>query len=170
MLSLMKIFPFLSRRKDFVRNEALNTIKQCCSEVKEEMDEKIRYSIGGDNYETAEEALRRSIAFSGRPQKDIASILWPRDKIDAAKTRLSRALSQENTDVSLSLKQVLSIMNETRPDDFINYLCDEFGFERPRKRSADDLHKAVEEGMRDLNSKITFLLKQVSLLGDGKGK
>jgi len=164
---LSKIFPFEFRQNNCARNESLNAIKQCCREVKEMNENVVRYSLQ-DKYDTAEEALRRSIAFSGRPQKDIASILWPKDKIEAAKTRLSRALSRENSDVSLSLKQTLSIMKETRPDDFLNYLCDEFGFERPRKKSKKDIQKEIEDGVKSVESTLSTLLKMVSMLGEVK--
>jgi len=159
--SLSKIFPATFRQKNFARKESLNATKPSFGEVKD----MVKYERFAD-YTSAHDALRRSIIVSGVPQKEIASILWPRtQKIDTAKSLLSRALSPE-TDVKLNLEQILTIMRETRPEDFIYFLCDQFGFDRPKRKTKEDIRKEVEDEVKNINSTLSILLKKVSLLGD----
>ena len=115
-------------------------------------------------YDGPYDALQKSIATSGKNQKEIASILWPGRDIGTAKSLLSRSLSPENTDVHLSPEKLLTIMKETRPEDFIFFLCDEFGFERPVKRVKKDVRREIESEVKNISATLTNLMKKLSLL------
>lgn len=86
-------------------------------------------------YDDAYDALVKGIAVSGKSRKELACIVYPGRKPETASSLLSRALSPENTDAHISIENLLTILRETRPNDFIYFLCDEFGFNRPEKKS-----------------------------------
>lgn len=105
--------------------------------------------------------LDRSIAISGKTKKEIAAAIYPGRKPETAKSLLSRAMSSENMDVHLSIENILIIIKETRPDDFLYFLCDEFGFERPSKKTPDKIKQYIAKELRDINYKLTALLRQL---------
>jgi len=119
-------------------------------------------------YESPFDALEKSIAFSGKPKKAIAMSVYPGRQPDTAKSLLSRSMSSENTDVHLSVENVLVIMKETRPDDFINYLCDEFNFERPIKKTSEKIKKNIQAEIQEINSRLKILIRQLPALEDDK--
>lgn len=96
-------------------------------------------------YDGPYDALQKSIATSGKPQKEIACHLYPGRDISTAKSLLSRAMSPENMDVHLSVEKIEAIMDETRPDDFIFYLCDKYGFERPSRKTKKDIRREIQK-------------------------
>lgn len=87
-------------------------------------------------YEDAYDALNQAIAETGRSRKEVSSRVYPGRKIETALSLFSRAMSPENTDVHLSQEMVETVMECARPDDYIFYLCDKFGFERPARKPA----------------------------------
>ena len=112
-------------------------------------------------YDSPYEAIEKSIASSGKTKKEIASILYPGSDLNTAKSLFSRALNPENRDVNLSIENILAIMKETRPEDFLYFLCDQFGFERPARRTKESfkceiqLHlKAIKEEMQIIGARI----------------
>lgn len=116
------------------------------------------------------DALEKSIACSGKPKKIIATAVYPGRQCDTAKSLLSRAMSPENTDVRLNVENTLTIMKETRPEDFIFYLCDEFGFERPVRKSRKDLKQEIETEVRKMNHNLTALMKRLEAMPEDEGE
>lgn len=114
-----------------------------------------------DFYESAYDALEKSIAISGKPRKAIAEAVYPGRQLETAKSLLSRALSPENNDVHINLENLQVIIKETRPDDFLFWLCDEYGFNRPEKKTSDKLKKELAEEVKDINQRLNQLLKQI---------
>ena len=112
-------------------------------------------------YDGPYDALEKAIAVSGKPKKAIAEAAWPGRQPETAKSLLSRALSPENTDVNLNVDVLLVIMRETRPDDFINYLCDEFGFERPSRKTSDKIRQDIEAEVSEINKRLAILIRHL---------
>lgn len=117
-------------------------------------------------YEGPYDALEKSIAISGKTRKNIASAVYPGRQPDTAKSLLSRALSPENSDVRISVENLLTIMQETRPDDFIFWLCDEFGFERPQRRVKKDIRREMEQQIQQISRNLAILVKKIPTLKD----
>jgi hypothetical protein len=117
-------------------------------------------------YDGIEDALEKSIITSGKTKKEIASILYPDCQIDTAKSRLSRALSPEHTDVNISIGHLKVIMKETRPEDVIYCLCDDFGFERPQKKTADKIKRDIHQEVQEINSRLKILIRQLPSIED----
>lgn len=115
-------------------------------------------------YEDQYDAIEKSIASSGKSKKEIASILYPGRKIETAMSLFSRALSPENTDVHLSIEMIKTILQETRPDDFIFYLCDEFGFERPSQKNKESFERDVKTDVKKLLEGIGSIKKKLEAL------
>jgi hypothetical protein len=115
-------------------------------------------------YEGPYDAIEKSISYSGKPKKEIAAAVYPGRNLDTAKSLLSRALSPENTDVHINLENLLVIMRETRPEDFIFFLCDEFGFERPLRRKKKEIRREVERQIQKISNDLTALMKRLPLL------
>ncbi|MFA5284518.1 MAG: hypothetical protein WC347_02865 [Smithellaceae bacterium] len=121
-------------------------------------------------YDSLEDALEKAIIASGKTKKEIASVLYPDCQIETAKSRLSRALSPEHADVNISIGHMKAIMNETRPDDIINFLCDEFGFERPIKKTSEKIKKNIQAEISEINSRLKILVRQLPALEDDEKK
>jgi hypothetical protein len=117
-------------------------------------------------YDGPLDAVEKSIAVSGKPKKAIAEAVWPGRQPETAKSLLSRALSPENTDVNLNVENLLTIMRETRPDDFIYFLCDDFGFERPAKKTSDKIKSDIVEEVKQIRGHLAALLRQLPTLED----
>lgn len=79
-------------------------------------------------------------------------------------------MSPENTDVRLNVDNTLTIMKETRPQDFIFYLCDEFGFERPVRKSRKDLKRKIEAEVKKMNHNLTALMKRLEAMPEDEGE
>lgn len=120
-------------------------------------------------YGDAYEALERAIASSGKTKKEIAAACYPGRTPETAKSLLSRALNPENSDVHLCICTMLTIMRETRPDDFLYYLCDEFGFNRPDRKAPEDLEREVAAGMAEIKDMMQELMTKVNGLGRARG-
>jgi hypothetical protein len=112
-------------------------------------------------YDGPYDALEKAIAQSGKPKKAIACAIYPGRQPDTAKSLLSRALTPDNTDVRISVENLIVILKETRPEDFIYYLCDEFGFERPVKKTKKDIHLAIYEELEEIKKKIEIVSKKI---------
>jgi Icc-related predicted phosphoesterase len=65
------------------------------------------------------------------------------------------------TDVNLNIDILMVIMRETRPDDFINYLCDEFGFERPSRKTPDKIRQDIEAEVSEINKRLAILIRHL---------
>ncbi len=117
-------------------------------------------------YEGPYDALEKSIAISGKTRKVISSAVYPGRQADTAKSLLSRALSPDNSDVRINIENLLTIMRETRPDDFIYWLCDEFGFERPRRRVKKDIRREMEHKIDQISKSLAILVKCLPDLKD----
>ena len=112
-------------------------------------------------YKDIYDAIERAIVISGKSRKEIASVVYPKRRPETARSLLSRALTPENTDVHLSIEMLLAIIKETRPDDFIFYLCDEFGFERPSKKDKTTFEKEVKCQMKTIQEQINSLVREL---------
>jgi hypothetical protein len=112
-------------------------------------------------YDGPYDALEKAIAFSGKPRKVIAEAVYPGRQTDTAKSLLSRAMSPDNTDVNLNIENLKIIMKETRADDFIYWMCDEFGFERPTKKTSDRIKQDIANEVHDINQRLKILLRQL---------
>jgi hypothetical protein len=112
-------------------------------------------------YEDAYDAIEKAIASSGKTKKDLASIIYPGRKIETAMSLLTRALTPENTDVNLNLEMILTILRETRPDDFLYFLCDEFGFDRPVKKNKETFEKEIKKQVKGLQEQLVSLVRQL---------
>jgi hypothetical protein len=126
------------------------------------MNEQVEYLF----YDGPYDALEKSIAQSGKPKKQIASAVYPGRQCDTAKSLLSRAMSPENSDVRISIENLLVIMKETRAEDFIYFLCDEFGFERPVKRLKKDVKRQIQEELAKISARMAQLTKSLPQLED----
>lgn len=113
-------------------------------------------------YEDPYDAIDKSIAASGKNRKELASVVYPGRKIETAMSLLTRAMSSENTDVNLNIEMLLTILRETRPDDFIYFLCDKFGFERPPRKDKEKFEKEIKKQVRILQDQVNSLLRQLS--------
>jgi hypothetical protein len=112
-------------------------------------------------YDGPQDSLEKSILLSGKTKKAVATVVYPDCQPETAKSRLSRALSTEHTDVNVSIGNLLTIMRETRPDDFIYYLCDEFGFERPAKKTSDRIRQDIASEVIEINRRLGVLIRQL---------
>lgn len=110
-------------------------------------------------YDDIYEAVEHGIAASGKQKKEIASHIYPGRNIETAKSLLTRALAPENTDVNLSVHALLAIMAETRPDDVIYFMCDQFGFERPPKKDKETFERAMKKQVTMLMDALMHLQK-----------
>ncbi len=113
-------------------------------------------------YEDPYSALDQSIAATGKSKKEIAAIVYPGRRIETALSLLSRALTPENTDVNLNIEMIETIMSNTRPDDFIYYMCDRFGFERPERKKAaleTELRMKMESMQRQMSEMFVMMKK-----------
>lgn len=127
---------------------------------------KIEQSYGGlkmkfDFYESPYDALQKSIAISGKTLKMIASAVYPGRVIETAKSLLSRALSPENNDVHINLENLQVIVDETRPDDFLYWYCDKYGFERPEKKTSEKLKKELAADVKDIHDQLNQIIKKL---------
>lgn len=93
-------------------------------------------------------------------------VVYPGRQIETAKSLLSRAMSPENTDVHLNVESLLTVMRETRPDDFIYFLCDEFGFSRPQKKTGDDFKREIKADMKQAMSLMKALASRLDKMED----
>lgn len=112
-------------------------------------------------YESAYDALEKSIAISGKTRKAIAEAVYPGRQIETAKSLLSRALSPENNDVHVNLENLQVIIKETRPDDFIFWMCDLYGFERPEKKTSDKLKKEMAADVKEIHDQLNQILRKM---------
>lgn len=115
-------------------------------------------------YEDPYDALEKAIAASGKTKKELAGIVYPGRQIETAKSLLSRALSPENTDVNLSIETLLTLLKETRPDDFLFWLCDYFGFERPLRKDKETFEQGIKNGIKVMQVQLESLTKQLHQL------
>lgn len=109
------------------------------------------------------------MAATGKSKKEIAGIIYPGRKIETATSLLSRALTPENTDVNLNIEMIETIMTNTRADDFIFYLCDKFGFERPKRKPAA-LESMVYTKIETLQRQMAELMDMVKKSAADKEK
>ncbi len=114
-------------------------------------------------YEDAYQALDQSIAETGRSKKEIAAAIYPGRRIETALSLFSRAMTPENTDVHLNVEMIETIMERTRADDFLFYLCDKFGFERPaRKKSA--IESDIRMGLQGMQKQMIEMMRKLEKL------
>jgi hypothetical protein len=109
-------------------------------------------------YDDIYEAIDLQIMLSGKPKKELASILYPGRQIETAKSLFSRALSPENTDVHLSVEKLMALLDQIGAENIINYLCDRYFFQRPQKRSP-------EAAALDKDEYIKHLIRQYEAMG-----
>ena len=114
-------------------------------------------------YEDAYDALNQSIAETGRSRKEIAARVYPGRKIETAHSLFSRALSPENTDVHLTEEMIETIMDASRPDDYIFYLCDKYGFDRPARKPAA-LEADIRLNLQGMQKQMIELVKKIDKL------
>lgn len=121
-------------------------------------------------YEDFYDAIEKTIASSGRTKKELATIIYPGRQIDTAKSLLSRALTPENTDVNLSIESLLTILKETSANDFICFLCDEFGFERPHKKDKTTFEREIKGQVSDIQDRLGAVLQEIKQMERAKGR
>lgn len=119
-------------------------------------------------YEDVYDAIEKAIASAGKTKKEIASVIYPGRRIETAMSLLTRALSPENTDVNLNAEMLLTIMRECRPNDVINFLCDEFGFERPSKKDKTSFEKEVKSQVKNIQDQVSALMHQLKVMDKSK--
>lgn len=85
-------------------------------------------------YDDIFEAVDLQIMASGQSKKELAAHLWPGRRIETAKSLFSRALNPENTDVHLTVEQLMAMMDVIGAEHVINFLCDRYFYQRPSKR------------------------------------
>jgi hypothetical protein len=117
-------------------------------------------------YDSPYEAIEKSIASSGKTKKELASILYPGSDLNTAKSLFSRALNPENRDVNLSVENILSIMQETRPEDFLFFLCDLFGFERPARRTKESFKCEIQSHLKAIQEEMRIIGHRIEKIGD----
>jgi hypothetical protein len=121
----------------------------------------MRDNGGSLSYEGPYDAIEKSIAKSGKPKKAIACTIYPGRQPETAKSLFSRAMSPQNTDVRMSIENLLTIMRETTPEDFIYYLCDEFGFERPNRKLLKDAAREILKEFENINKHLAVISKHL---------
>lgn len=87
-------------------------------------------------YESGYQALDQGIIETGTKKTYLARLIYPGLPLNTAQGKFSRAMNPENEDVHLNLEMIETILDNTRADDFIFYLCDKHGFERPKRKPA----------------------------------
>lgn len=108
-------------------------------------------------YDDIYEALDLQVLRGGKPKKELAATLYPGRQIETAKSLFSRALSPENTDVHLSIEKLIALMDQIGAEHVINFLCDRYFFQRPKKR-------AVQAIALDKKYQFENLLNQVDAI------
>jgi hypothetical protein len=111
-------------------------------------------------YEDAYDALNQAIAETGRSRKEIASKIYPGRKIETAHSLFSRAMSPENTDVHMTQEMIETIIENSRADDYIFYLCDKYGFERPGRKPAA-LEAEIRLSLQGMQKQMGELMKKM---------
>jgi hypothetical protein len=110
-------------------------------------------------YDDQYDALNRCIISSGKPQKEIACIVFPGLPVDNAKSRFSRALSPENQECKLSIDGLVAILDNTEPEHFVNFLCDRYGYLRPQKKrelTAKEKLQLIENRIKEKGLDVLF--------------
>jgi hypothetical protein len=115
-------------------------------------------------YDGPYDAVQKMIAASGKRYKEVACAVYSGKSMEVAKSLLSRALSPENTDVHLNIENLEVIMAECRPDDYIFYLCDKHGFDRPAKKAKKDLQRVIQSEVQLINEKLQRIIRQLPQL------
>lgn len=119
-------------------------------------------------YEDGYEALEAAIAATGVSRKELAALCYPGRRIETAFSLFSRAMNPENTDVNLTNEQKEIILKRCRADDYIYYLCDKYGFERPeKKKNAIEVElrhsmMQMQKQMMDMMQKLEKIEKEKS--------
>jgi hypothetical protein len=118
-------------------------------------------------YEDIMDAINKMV--NGNPKglslKQIAMDLWPARNPDTARSTLSRALNEENTEQNLNPMEIIKTMHITeRPEDIIFYICDEFGYERPVKKDKERFEKVIKKQVKGIQDQVMFLSRQISQL------
>lgn len=101
-------------------------------------------------YDDPYEVLYVSISTSGKTLKEVASKIYPGCTPETAKSKLSRALSPDNHDVQPNIEMILTILDETTPEIFLNYLNDRYKYKRAEKLS----ELTPEEELKVLKTKL----------------
>jgi hypothetical protein len=115
-------------------------------------------------YEDAFDALLKSIGITGKSQKRIALTLYPGKKKETAVSHFSRAMSSEHGDIHLTLEHTMKILEETRPEDFLFFLCDKFGFERPILKTPESFKSEIRSKVHDISDKLTSVISELDQL------
>jgi len=115
-------------------------------------------------YEDEYDALNKGMAATGKTRKDISTSLYPGKKLEDALSLFSRIMSPQSTDMNLKVEQLWKILDETRADDFLYYLCDRYSFNRPTKKSKATFQDEVKEQVGKLQNQMAILLKQITQL------
>jgi hypothetical protein len=116
-------------------------------------------------YEDIMDALNKMININpkGLTIKQIAMELWPSRNPDTARSVLSRAMNPEHHDHNLSPEELLQTMKITdAPEHIINFLCDEFGFERPPKKERGHFERTVKEGVKSIQEQLKQLTREIA--------
>lgn len=123
-------------------------------------------------YEDIDDAIAKAVNTNpkGLNIKQIAMDLWPARNPDTARAAFSRAITPENNDVHLAPEEVVKTMEITEaPEHVIFYLCDRFGFERPKKKDTKTFEKAIKDEMHGLMESFKGIQYQIESLEKMRG-
>jgi hypothetical protein len=115
-------------------------------------------------YEDIYDAVNRQIAESGKNRSCLALVIYPGAKPETAVSKLTRALSPENTDVSLTVEMMRVIMKECGANHIINYLCDDYGYDRTHRKDPEDFKRQIQGQIKGVEAMMKDLLSKVSQL------
>lgn len=113
-------------------------------------------------YESAEEATAAAIGSSGKTFKAVAMELWPAParKPATAYARLKKCLNEDG-DEHLTADEHMAIARITDQFHCLHYLCNEAGFERPRRMNREqqtaDMQTQILGQMEQLRRKFDKL-------------
>lgn len=118
-------------------------------------------------YEDIYQALNQSIVETGTSRKKLALTIYPGTPVATAQSKFTRAMNPENGDVHLSAEMILTIMEETRSEDVIYFLCDRFGFKRPERKPAA-LESQLLEKLGSMQKQMTTMMEELQRVREGK--
>jgi hypothetical protein len=115
-------------------------------------------------YEDLYDAVNRQIAEAGKTRMYLSQVIYPGVKPETAQSKFTRALSPENTDVSLTVEMLRVIMKECGANHIINYLCDDYGYDRTHRKDPEDFKRQIKGQIKGVEAMMKDLLSKVSQL------
>ena len=102
--------------------------------------------------------------------KQFGMSLWPAKNEDSARSEFSRAISEQYSNVNLTLEELEKVMDISgNPEVIVNYLCDRFGFDRPHKKNVATFEQGIEAKVGSLQTQLKDVMREIQNLAKLKG-